>query len=303
MPAKVKMPAAIDELCFGAAGRFMVLGFERLGKVALFDVSEGKIVGYVPTEGHGLLFAAGAEKLVVYDPQTAMIQRYALDGLKPEDAQPIHLQQKIDRLAMGASSQGPLFYSTSAYLEGDVGVIDLTTLKPLECKLSPNVAGKMRGHLELRGSADGRTFGCWEPLTIPSGLFVLHFANEKLDGTYQRVSPTYVCPDDFGEHVYTDLGIYDNRAKQNDPNASSSAARISYLPAVGGPAYLTYPCEMKSRSPAHGLPRGPLLQRRRGTRPRPPPQSINKDIRTRWQRSRSKASRTWWSPISKSGTD
>ena len=111
-PAKVKMPAAIDDLCFGAAGRFMVLGFEGLGKVAVFDVFAGKIVGYLPTQGHGLLFAAGAEKLVVFDPQTATIQRYALEGLKLEDSQPFRVREKIDHLALGASSHGPILFST-----------------------------------------------------------------------------------------------------------------------------------------------------------------------------------------------
>ena len=131
-----------------------------------------------------------------------------------------------------------------------MGVIDLTTLKPLECKLSPNVAGKMRGHLGLRGSADGRTFGCWEPLTIPSGLFVLHFANEKLDGTYQRSVAHIRLSRRFRRACLHGPGNLRQPRKAERSQREQQQARISYLPAVGGPAYLTYPCEMKSRSPA-----------------------------------------------------
>jgi hypothetical protein len=247
-PITVKMPAEISDLCVCAGGRFVVMSFESLGKLALFDVSAGKIVGYVPLESRAALFAAGAEKLIVVDPQKRIIQRYALNGLKLEDSQPLTLADSratVDRIVMGASSRGPLFFAASRGRSKKLGTIDVATLKYMECPVNRMEQG-FSGRVEMRASADGRTLGCWQPNSAPTGLFVMRYTGNALEGVYHHANPMHVCLDDHGEHFYSDLGIdcAPFQANRMDP---SLTARISYLPAIGAPLYMTYPFELLSR--------------------------------------------------------
>ncbi len=68
----------------GGRGSCLILRIPRLNKLAIFDLRTAKIAGYVPTGGGDVLFAAGAEKLLVIHPEKMTIQRYRLDDLKLE---------------------------------------------------------------------------------------------------------------------------------------------------------------------------------------------------------------------------
>src|SRR5439155_6316637 len=66
--ATVKLPAAADAACVGGGGRFLIFRLPKTRQLAVFDVTAGRGVKYLPLAEDGALFAAGATKLYVLNP-------------------------------------------------------------------------------------------------------------------------------------------------------------------------------------------------------------------------------------------
>ena len=97
----VSVPGQVENALVAGAGRFLILELRALDKLAVFDVSEGKIAGFVALESRQDIFAAGAEKLIVVNRQSRMAKRYALAGLKLEATQPVPGSVPMMAVAMG----------------------------------------------------------------------------------------------------------------------------------------------------------------------------------------------------------
>lgn len=104
----VKLPVPIDDVVAGAGGRFLLLHLKKLKQIAVFDVSQAKVVKYLPMVSSNITYAAGAGKLFIGRQDDRRIQRWDLQTLEPEltvDA-PVG---GLRKLAMGAKSYEPLF--------------------------------------------------------------------------------------------------------------------------------------------------------------------------------------------------
>jgi hypothetical protein len=166
-----KLPGRFDDVCVGGGGRFLFFYLKSLSKLAVFDLCQAKLAGYVPAGESEILFAAGADRLLVVHPEQMLIQRYRLDTLKLEATQQLALDGRPNLIALGAASQGPLLIGTGETMPNSLSyALDIGTLKPLPWNMPARTMVEMAAHTQVRASADGRVFGFWRTNSAPAGL-------------------------------------------------------------------------------------------------------------------------------------
>lgn len=152
------LPGAIDQLAVGGGGRFLILHLKRLDKLAIFDVSQAKVVHYMPAPAEDFLFQASAEKLVVIIPSKKVLERWSLRTLEKERSVPMPVSFAPARAALGSASSGPLLLWGPLY---DTALVDLDTLKKVEVR-DLRIPGNLDTHgLMIEASPDGSAFISW----------------------------------------------------------------------------------------------------------------------------------------------
>src|SRR5207249_10494211 len=66
----------IADVAVGGGGRYLVLYLPQVPELAIFDVSEAKVVGSVPLTEGNVKFAADLDKLIVALPASKTIERW-----------------------------------------------------------------------------------------------------------------------------------------------------------------------------------------------------------------------------------
>ena len=104
---EVEIPAPIDEVVVGGSGRLLILHLKKLRQLAVFDVSQAKVLKYLPMPSSDIVYAAGSKKLFVGVKDLKRIQRWDLTKLELEltVATP---EGGVGALACGAASLGPI---------------------------------------------------------------------------------------------------------------------------------------------------------------------------------------------------
>ena len=146
----VSVPGQVENALVAGAGRFLILELRALDKLAVFDVSEGKIAGFVALESRQDIFAAGAEKLIVVNRQSRMAKRYALAGLKLEATQPVPGSVPMMAVAMGAAAQGPMFVACNDAAHHQIFAVDPVTFQLSEYEMAEG-AGQKHDHERPQG--------------------------------------------------------------------------------------------------------------------------------------------------------
>ena len=88
---KVDLPSTVYDVKIGGDGRFILLHFESLRKIGLFDVNESKIVHYFPANDDRIVFDAGATKALIVNGSNGTISRYDLFSHERELLSLIHI--------------------------------------------------------------------------------------------------------------------------------------------------------------------------------------------------------------------
>ena len=217
----VSLPGTVKDAVVGGSGRFLICGLRSLEKLAVFDISEGKIAGYVSLDDPQDCFAAGAEKLMVVNRQTRIVKRDALAGLKQEAAQRIPGEVPVVAVAMGAASRGPLFVACddNARPQSQISALDPITFQPSENEITTQLDSSRgpipSGNVNLRASGDGSVLGVWKDQAF-GGIFVVSFSANHLECSNRPQAAGYVCPDDVGERIYSGSGLLNSRGEQID---------------------------------------------------------------------------------------
>ncbi|QDV23373.1 S1 family peptidase [Aureliella helgolandensis] len=233
----IALPGPVKDIVVGGGGRFLVMHFETLQKLAVFDVSELKIVTYFPVDDQQVFFAAGAEHVVALMAEKNTITRWSLKTFERELTKLVPIPYEATTFSMGAASGGPILIgSARGSSVSSVDFFDLRTLEQIELDKAPDRADMHRG-TQVRASADGSVFGVWRTSVSPSGIKALHFNGNEVTEYYEHDSAGYVVPNSNGTVLFTANGLFTNQVEA----VASSIRRQANLavPAVHGDYYLS----------------------------------------------------------------
>jgi hypothetical protein len=168
------LPGSPRETVGAGDGRYLLLSFPDLQKVAVFDVAAAKVARYVDVEAGRFLLAGGLTRFVVVHPDKKTLSRYNIETGEQEltTAYPGN-NDGIARIAMGAASEGPLWMWDPGFFAGQetqLRSVDLQTLRvrPLEIFGGKSVyTFKNNGIISLSASGDGKNF-CVVKASAPS---------------------------------------------------------------------------------------------------------------------------------------
>ena len=244
----VKLPGLAREMVAGGAGRYILIHLPDLSKIAILDVSIGKITGYIPVEGDRTQFAASKDHLLTFNVSNGRITRWNLATQEKEATQESLFPGAIRSAATGCATNGPVLVSWSSDSRGDrnCSFLDSGNLTEISTTWSEDAQGFAKrsfsaGRFEprIRAASFGRFF------TIDG------FGSLRIDGT--KVTPSFRrdairIPSADG-NFYAENGMittFENaslsqRASLSElSNNQMSGGIMHYIPAVTTNYYLAF---------------------------------------------------------------
>lgn len=232
----ISLPEPFDDLKIGGGGRYLILQFDRLKKLGVFDICQGKMTGYLPIPEGDFGYAAGANRLVVASGTYGSIKRYNLSTLQPEVTH-YFTKGPIQNMFMGSATGGPVYIHQKTLYE-----YDLDSFDALKCKISGKTHKGTDADSHVRISSNGRLITSWGKTGSPTGLQSFVVEDSTLHGHYEHVSVGSALPSADGRVIYTMGGPYsDTLERRPEPGLRPS-------PAPSGNLYLT----ANSASPLDG---------------------------------------------------
>jgi S1-C subfamily serine protease len=111
-PVVRKLAGTATAVAVGGAGRYLLITLAKARQLAVFDVNAADVVKIIPLASEKALVAAGATRFVIAYPETNRIERWDLGTLLHDgDPQAVPVQGRLEAIALGADSEGPLLVS------------------------------------------------------------------------------------------------------------------------------------------------------------------------------------------------
>jgi WD40 repeat protein len=231
----VVTPGQIEDVCVAGGGRFLVLNCADVGKVAIFDTTQGKIVGTLPVKAENVLVAGSMDHVVVVYPDSNTVERWNLDKLEREAEGKFTSRQKVSTIVMGNAGAGPVILggpqAQNNASKMSLMFLDLASLKEVRIdQVDGNHGVSFGSRAHLRASGDGSLLGAWYDALDPTGLQIVRLQGNSIHGEYVRDSVGYVHP--ASSRIYTSKGMYDLKGQP-------ISKREAVIPAVQGEGYVT----------------------------------------------------------------
>ncbi len=209
---ELTLPGSADAAGLGGGGRFVIYRIATAKQLVVLDVSAAKLVKTIPLTTAAAPFAAGMNKLFVYQPDTKSLQRWDLATWEKEFEGPCPVGGEPTALAMGHLTDGPLYV-------GGVGVGQNTPGYAL-------LRGDTLKELHLEDATEGLNTG----------------ANENRTDTQGRPQPAYIpsarlSPDG---RLIAWTGGYHRRKPGSQAVASVTDRRLTWLDAMPPPPNFEY---------------------------------------------------------------
>lgn len=220
--SSVKMlPDAAVEIKPGGGGRFLVMHMPKLKKLAVFDVTQARIVHYIPVSDDKIVYGAGLDKLVIGFTTKGLLERWNLLTGEKELSRATPNAADVNSIIVGSGATGP-FVVNSMFC-------DIQSLKPLPIKINgiPPPWGPV--------STDGTVYGGWKAHQSPaeSTSFIIR-GNELVRTDAGGLG--HVVPGPDGRILFTADGIWTTDFKRISGGPPS---RSYCIPATEGDFYLT----------------------------------------------------------------
>jgi WD40 repeat protein len=263
-PVVRRLDGTIAGLAVGGGGRYLLLLFKDRRRIAIFDANAADVVASLPLASDDALIAAGADKAIVVYPALGFLHRYDLASARLEATAAVPVPGRIDIIALGYDSTGPLLATWTPNDEtGELchrwfSLIDPQTLKviPIDSVQSnPWPIGSVQpqpGVLQvgnfnarrvlfaMRASAGGDLFAVWWPSGQPSGVQTLALRGRSVEMSYQHDSAGSIAPSPDGRTILTETqGVRDVSGKvPAPPRAPTQPSAEVLVPAIGSPFFL-----------------------------------------------------------------
>lgn len=237
---EVKLPGKVADSCVGGGGRFFILHLSDKRQLAIFDVTEAKVVKYLPLAADNAKFAAGMNKLIVAYPDTHTLARYDLTTFEKEDSQKCPADGTIKRVAMGSASAGPLLVALAPNNGGGPGggtskldFIDPSTFKAVDVDQENAQQWRVWADNDhFRASPDGRVFTAHGV----NGLNSFTFRGGNVKHAQANEAFGHLTPGSDG-HLYAANGLFTPDFKRVG-RTPRNGVHPSVLPAAEGFLYL-----------------------------------------------------------------
>lgn len=242
-PTVIPLKSSVSSVAVGGGGRFLVL--KIVGQVAVFDVNQAAVVGYVPLPNTKCLVTAGAECLVIFDPDTSTMERWSLADLSLEKSNQLQVNVRLSALTMGSAAKGPILLG-SPVSNKDLAVIDGDTLEPLPSMVDSVNHGSIIPD-QVRVSADGRLVTAWRTSVRPNGFWLLTRQGNRFTTRFEPISCGSLLPSADARYVLTSSGVFTRRLR----SAGFGESGHVLIPAVRGAFYLAFrpPNPLDRKSP------------------------------------------------------
>tara|TARA_R110000868_G_scaffold306224_2_gene567346 strand:- start:53744 stop:57679 length:3936 start_codon:yes stop_codon:yes gene_type:complete len=208
--SKIDLPAPLTDMVVGRGGQYLIMYFQSLKQLKVFDVSSLKFIKSLPVESEDILFTAGAEHLMVVLRDQQKIERWKLDDFQRDLVVASPVDNPIHAAVMGHSSRDllVLFHGPNDHRQ-NYDYVDARTMKVLE------VERKGAGYLSSRplllkcvtASADGRV------VTLANNTLI--YLESKVE---HRQSPrdygSLILSGGDGTFLYSERGIITNQMEE-----------------------------------------------------------------------------------------
>lgn len=155
--AVVGLPEKATDVMPAGNGRYLLVAQPSIFKVAVVDLREAKVTGYVDTDTEDFCIAGGLTRFVVFDKGTRTLRRYELASLKLQKSSGVDSEiGRILDIGLGARSEGPIYIACASIGRGGgpATAMDLETFTARTLTLDPR-ATRPHSECELQVSADG----------------------------------------------------------------------------------------------------------------------------------------------------
>jgi hypothetical protein len=228
----LSLPGAVEDVCPGGNGRFLILHLPQQRKLAVFDANEAKIVKYLPVAEEKICFAAGMDKLMVVLPEKNIVQRWSLTTFEREVSAPLPSVGTVSAALMGWNTDGCLVLSSGGpgNHDGRIAFLDMQTLKEIPLANDPPLRASSWGRgdpIHVHISANGQVIGARVSGGSPAGVETLILRGEKVIPHYEHDSWGDIIPDAEGRVIHTGRGRYTPELKKIGDSQGS-------LPALHG---------------------------------------------------------------------
>lgn len=207
-----KLPSSISDVAVAQNGRALLLYMKESKKLAVFDVVDLKIRGYINLAEDRVLFAGGSRYILILNPTANLIQRYSVETLQKERTINNSFGN-VATLTMGyASPSIALMCAAESSSGGRVKAFDVEKMAVVSKESDQATSRIDSSNAIIRASADGRTFGVCRAGTSPSGFSILTFRDNTFSLSYEHQSVGILVPNADGAQIFSSTsGIYTNK--------------------------------------------------------------------------------------------
>ncbi len=240
---EISLPASISDVIAADDGHALILQLKDAKKLAVFDVANLTIRGYINLVDGQAVVAAGAKYILVISPSQSIVERFSVRTLERErtisnsfgNIGSFTMGRSSPRIALlVAGGTTPGSFNLMAF-DADKMAVETTAPKELAMRLySPNAV--------VRASADGHTFGISQLSLSPNGITVLSYRDGAFSHFYEHVTCGILVPGDDGTRIYTSTGgLFTDKYVALIQGSGNWAMGTTYLPSYSPMYYLGLP--------------------------------------------------------------
>jgi serine protease Do len=240
---EINLPAPISDIAAAQDGRSLLLYMKESRKLAVFDVIDLKIRGYISLEEDNALIAGGSRYILVVCPSAGLIQRYSIETLQKErtasnsfgDITTLTMGMSSPSLAMMISAGDSPFNSRIMAFDAE----RMTVVSTADSQISTRLDN---ARPIVRVSADGRTFGLCRRGISPTGFTILTYRDNDFSEFYEHVSFGALVPNADGSQIFTSqAGVYTNKCVAVVKSQGNWSEGVTFLPSYHPMYFLSVP--------------------------------------------------------------
>lgn len=209
---EIRLPGPITNLVPGGGGQYLVLHIQQDRKLAIFDCSQAKIIGYISLADDDVLYTAGMEDVIIANLGSRIIQRFNIRTQTRELSRNFPFTGPLKAISMGYGGNGPLLL-VHGNGSGSLDTLNWLFYDPQNFAKSDITMERMphnssyRDLIHIRPSMDGSVFGVWATSHSPSGIEAIVLKGNRARAYYEHDSSAFVVPNHDGARLYTTQGV------------------------------------------------------------------------------------------------